>query len=164
MRLAEAVTMDRRPPDATGTAGEAWLVRRASPPGEQPPLSRWLVRCPRVHPYWHWWVVQVLDVRKEIAARLYAKAEYGIIIYAVDPYSCPEPDVEAPEKGYPDLVPWDIVENFHGLTEAQAVHLCATAVRGIVSGLLTPDEDQAAQWKKSIAMMVETMKTGAHVK
>jgi hypothetical protein len=156
--------MKRRAADASGVAGDAWLVAKAARVGECPPVSRWLVSCPGVHPYWHWWVVQVLDVRKEIAARLYAKAEYGIIVYAVDPYSCPEPDVDAPENGYPDLIPWDIVENFHGISEAEAAHLCATAVRAIVSGLLVPDEDQAAQWKKSVAVMVETMRSGAHVR
>lgn len=127
-------------------------------------LSLWLIRRPGAHPFWQWWVVSVVHLRDmpdaAPAARLYEKAQYEFVIYAIDPHDCPEPDPEKPEQGYPHLIPLDVLEQFHGVTDEQARQLTAAAVSSIVDGLLSPDEDDRPRWQKWVATKVQSMRSG----
>lgn len=158
--------MDRRAPDATGPTGKAWAISiEPASPVDPTPLTAWLVWCPAAHPFWKWWVVQVLELRRFPSNRRRdPKAEFEFIIYAIDPYACPEPDPEKAREGYPELIPFDIVEQFHGVPSDQAKHLCMTAVHAIVNGMISPDEDHVADWQRTIATMVEHIRSGSNGK
>jgi len=152
--------MQRRAPDQEGPAGEAWHLPASRDLGA---VGRWLVRCPKGHPFWQWWVVSIghLQAFGGVAkGRFYPKAEYEFVIYAIDPEACAEPDPEA-EKPYPELIPLDVVEQFDGVNSEQAERLCSTAVQAIVMGLLSPDGDHLPQWKKALCGMIDHIRKGA---
>lgn len=158
--------MQRRPPDATGRSGEAWAIAIGSASALEPAsLAAWLIRCPNAHPYWKWWVARVFELRNLPSVRRHTpKAEYEFVIFAIDPYDCPEPDPENAGCGYPELIPSDVVEQFHGVTDEQAKYLCDVAVKSILDGVLSPDEADQPKWQKRVAMMAECMRGDAHGK
>jgi hypothetical protein len=150
--------LERRLPDLAGPAGEAWEL-----PVKKGRLSFWLVQCPDAHPFWKWWVVTLAVFRELPIApgtrRLYPQAEYEFAIGAIDPYLCPAPDPAKAEQEYPELVPLDVVKQFHGITDEQATELCKTSVQGIVGGLLSPDDDQRGKWAPAIDTMVKELRS-----
>jgi hypothetical protein len=157
--LAESLKpWQRRAPDLTGPAGEAWDL-----PLRGNMVSSWLVHCPSAHPLWKWWTVCVVDLRNPRTGwgsrKAYPGAEFEFVIAAVDPYACPEPDPALWGEGYTELVPADVVKQFHGVTDEQARHLTATAVQAILAELLSPDEDQRKRWVTSIETMVKSLRS-----
>jgi hypothetical protein len=161
------MTINRRPPDAKGPAGRAWLIpNRSKVPDHSASLAQWLVNCPGAHPAWQWWTVGVVHLRPiegvKPTAKQYPEAEYEFLIYAVSPEDNPEPDPDHPEQGYTPLFPLDVVEQFHGISDRDAVRLCGMCIRAIVDGLLSPDQDYRAAWKKTIEDTVAHYRAGKH--
>lgn len=156
-----------RDPDAQGPYGRAWLLQDTSgKPDYQANCGSWLVNCPSAHPFWHWWLVGLVSLRDipgvKPAHKKYPEAEYEFMIYSIDPERCPNPEPDDP-SGYPHLTPFDVLEQFHGVTDHDASRICMSAVHAIVNGVMSPDQDYRSAWKATLAATVQHFREGAHV-
>lgn len=157
----------RRPPDLSGHAGRAWRVpNRSRTPDHAATLGQWLVQVPGAHPFWEHWAVAVIHLRPlpgaKAAHKRYPQAEYEFVIFAIDPTTAPEPDPDKADEGYPFLTPVDVAEQFHGVSDRDAVRICDAAVRAILSGDVSPDQDFRPMWKALIRDTVAHFASGAH--
>ncbi len=155
-----------REPDLAGPCGRAWkMPNKNELPSHQAHISSWLVNRPGAHPFWQWWVVSMIHLRDlpgvPAAHRHYQDAEFEFTIFSIDPERCPNPQPDDP-NGYPHLVPLDVVEQFHGVSDADASRICLSAIQAIVQGILSPDQDYRQSWKESIRQTVEHFASGRH--
>ena len=160
-QLSEPI--DMREPDLKGACGKAWLLKaQADKPAS---LASWLVNRPGAHPHWQWWLVSVVHLRDvpglPPANKQYPEAEFEFLIYSIDPTSCPNP-VPDDDGGYPHLIPFDVVEHFHGIQDGEAVRLCEGAIYSIVEGIISPDQDYRPVWSQLIAGTVRHFVEGKH--
>lgn len=144
-----------RPPDLDGAVAKAWNVQS----GEHPTsLAAWFVNGP-FHPMWSWWAIALVRLRDvpgmPPAKRNYPEAEYEFIIMSVHPDHPPDPDNP---KHVEYLEPIDVVEQFHGVTERDAVRIVEACVKAIVDGRMSPDSD----WTAALQATVEHYRSGAH--
>lgn len=152
-----------REPDLKGHGTAAWRVDISKPadPAQTATLASWLVTGP-FHPLWNYWSISVIHLRDipgvKPANKQYPEAEYEFMIVSLNPDRAPHPD--RPNETFHHLTPIDVAEHFHGLTDDQAKELCELAVRSIVGGLASPDQDWRAWWKKCIKNTVEHIRTG----
>lgn len=158
----------RRPPDIEGPRARAWLVpNRIAKPDHAASLACYLVNAPHAHPAWQWWRVCVIHLRDipgvKPAHKRYPAAEYEFMIYAIDPTTRPEPDPDNPEEGWPYLVPIDVIEQFHGVSDRDAVRVCHLAVTAIANGFLSPDQDYRTAWRGCLAATVADFASGTHL-
>lgn len=162
-----------RPADMSGPAGAAWIPDLAKVRRERDhDATLWsaLVRVPGAHPFWSWWLLTVLHLRDIPGVRPahlhFQGAEHEFSIIAIDPSEEGEPNLEAFERrkqdGFPLLTPIDVCEQFAGMTDAQAVKLGQGALRAILAGQMSPDQDFRAAWKLMLAGTVNHLRTGAH--
>jgi hypothetical protein len=155
-----------RDPDTTGPCGRAWLYRASPDAKPHASISQWLVNRPGAHPYWQWWTVSVVHLRDlpglKPAKKHYPEAEYEFMIFSIDPEQRPDPEPDDP-RGYPHLVPLDVVVQFHGVTDRDAERICQSAISAIMNGLLSPDQDYRQAWKESIRATVSHFAAGKHV-
>lgn len=153
-----------REPDQEGPAGKAWLLRPSDPRAS---LGVWLVNRPGAHPWWEWWTVDILHLREEdglsAPKKAYPEAQYEFQIRTIDPDDFPTPDPDLIDEGYEFLEPPDVVEQFHGIDDAQAQALCARAIRSILKGDISPDQDFRAKWNTLIGKMVEELSSDRHL-
>jgi hypothetical protein len=96
----------------------------------------------------------------EPASKHYPQAEYEMTIYSVNPEEMPNPDPDRPP--FPHLLPLDVVEQFHGVTEAQVERLAVWCVRAVVDGVLSPDQDFRSEWRRTIQVTVQHLREGCH--
>lgn len=155
-----------RDPDIEGPSGRAWLYRvPEAMAGRHTSLAAWLVNRPGAHPFWQWWFVAVVHLRDTPgvgkAYKRYPEAEYEFMIYSIDPTSCPNPEPDDPD-GYPALSPLDVVEQFHGVRDPDVERICEGAVRAIVNGNISPDQDYRHAWSLLLAGTVQHFKEGRH--
>lgn len=156
-----------RDPDLQGPYGRGWQLKHIETrPDHQASLGTWLVNCPNAHPFWHWWMVGMVSLRDipgvKPATKRYPEAEYEFMIYSINPEECPNPEPDDPE-GYPHLLPVDVVEQFHGVTERDAGRILTSAIQAIMNGVLSPDQDYRQAWKASLAATVQHFSSGHHV-
>lgn len=85
------------------------------------------------------------------------------MILAFDPETPPDPDNRGGD-GAKILTPLDLVHQFNGVTDEQAERLCEGAVRLIVDGRMSPDQDYRSLWKEIIRNTVEHTVLGGHAK
>lgn len=128
-------------------------------------IAAWLVDRPGAHPWWHHYLVSVVHLRDvpgvPPAKKSYPEAAYEFQIVSIDPERCPSPQPDA--NGYPMLLPPDVIYQFHGVTEEDAVRICELAITAISKGLLSPDSDFASAWKESLSKTVKHFVEGRHV-
>jgi hypothetical protein len=158
-----------RAPDQQTGNGRAWnLDLTRIPEGQKhATVASWLVNVPGAHPFWAYWTITVVTLKDlpgvPPAKKRYPEAEYEFMILAIDPERCPEPD---PDKiiieGYPHLSPIDVIEQFHGISEADAGRLVDGAVRAVLSGHVSPDQDFRPAWRNLIAGTVQHFIEGKH--
>lgn len=163
-----------RDPDKTGVA-QAWLIPISQEAidahikewGYLPAsIRQWFIKGP-YHPFWHWWMVSVIDLKDHEgmppANKQYPEAEYEFIIMSLDG----EVNIDACDKGKPEnrgftyLQPPDVVFHFHGVTPEQASEICDSAVSLIVNGQ-SCDSDFREYWKSMLARTVEHYILGVH--
>jgi hypothetical protein len=149
--------------DLVGSCGRAWLLKPEKP--NPSTLCSWLVNRPGAHPCWEWWLVGLITL-KDIpgirpARKSCPESEYELMIYAIDPGTCSSPEPDDP-NGYPPLLPLDVVEQFHGISEVDAKHLTELVVQTIVSGRISPDQDFRRTWGDVIAGTVQHLREGQH--
>ena len=148
-----------RDPDIGKNDGSrAWLVKVDGGTS----LTAWLVNRKGAHPLWSWWCVSVVHLRDisgmPPAKKHYPEAEFELMVVAVDPDHSPDPDKA--HEGYPLLSPVDVVHQFHGLSDTDAIRLCAEAVEAIVEHRISPDQDFRAAWRTNLEFAIERFRTG----
>lgn len=152
-----------RTPDLEGPAGRAWRSPLEGH-GVHATLSAWLVNVPGAHPFWSWWTVGVVHLRElegfPPPHKRYPEAAYEFMIFAINPEQCPEPDPD--DVGHPLLTPPDVIEQFHGVLDADVVHICDLAVKAVVDGRISPDQDYRAHWHQVLTNTVEHFRQGLH--
>lgn len=141
----------------------AWRVKlRPDTLAQTATLLQWLVHCPGAHAAWSYWLISLLHLRAiegvPPAVKDFEQAEHELNILALDPRSTPDPDDKAT---WHHLLPIDVVVQFHGLTDEQAVQsIDAIVERLVVRGMLSPDSDCRRQWQRQIQLCVEHQTTG----
>lgn len=166
-----------RPADLRGDTGYAWKLKKPEPGAGRKDweacLESWLLNGPGFHPMWKWWQISVVHLRDvpnvPSAFKHYPEAEYEFVIIALNPEKG-TPDVElfeaGKEYGHPKrakfLVPQDVSQQFHGVTDVQAAKICEVAIKAILNGHISPDQDYRQQWKHSIEETVRHMNEGRH--
>lgn len=162
-----------RDPDLSGIGGCAWDVLTPTSPTEpdhQAALAAWILNVPGVHPWWQWWMLHVIHLRDipgvPPANKHYPEAEYEFGILSLNPEFENPPDIEALEAGKSEglhfLTPPDVCKHFHGITDQDARRLAALAVRVIVQGKFSPDQDYRSHWNHAIDATVEHFRGGKH--
>jgi hypothetical protein len=155
-------------PTLTGPAGRAWLITKESDVlAHQASLASWIVNVPGAHPFWSYWMVAVCHLRDipgvKPAIKQYPSAEYEFLIASIDPERCPDPTTEqALAEGLPLLSPIDVAEQFHGVKDQDAFRVCEAAIRAIVNGQVSPDQDYRPIWKTLIRETVKHFREGRH--
>jgi hypothetical protein len=162
LRMFFSFDLNMRDADRIGQAGRAWQLALNS---EWPAcLAGWLVDRPGAHPWWHNYIVAVVHLRDVpgvgAAKKQYPEAAYEFQIVTVNPEECPVPD---PDAGHwPFLIPPDVIHQFHGVKDEDAVRICELAVSAIADGLLSPDSDFRSAWKASLETTVRHFVDGRH--
>lgn len=158
-----------RAPDVEGIAGKAWIVGREE--GDHVDTTAticcWLLHVPGAHPAWSWYTFQIVHLRdipgqSKPAHRRYPEAEYELMILALHPDHQPDPD--DPKSCGNFLVPVNVVEQFHGLTDEQAREMGRQAVTLICRGQASPDSDYRRWWAEAIPRTVQHVAMGGHPK
>lgn len=151
-----------RAPDFQGGRGRAWHNTQKTKPDHEACIGAVLLNVPGAHPLWSWWCVSMVHLRAlpgvPPATIHYPAAEYEFMIFSVDPERCPSPE---PDQGqYPHLEPFDVVYQFHGVSDDQAKRIFELAVQSCVDGRMSPDSDYRSAWKRTIDATVEHFITG----
>jgi hypothetical protein len=127
-------------------------------------LAAWLVNRPGAHPWWQFYIVSIVHLRDvpgvAPAKKTFPEAAYEFQITTIDPERCPSPEPEA--GSYPLLHPSDVIHQFHGVKDEDAVRIAELAVAAIVDGLLSPDSDFRSAWKDSLSKTVQHFIEGRH--
>lgn len=161
-----------RKPDQEGPAGRAFdlLDNRGAiepRPDHEGGLAAWLLNVPGAHPFWSWWMLAACHLRPipgaQSARKHYPGAEYEFAIITINPEEHPivDPD-NLPREGFHLLRPSDVVHQFHGVTDADVKRIAALAVRAIVTGQISPDQDYRSMWEGLIDGTVAHYREGRH--
>lgn len=152
-----------RKADKEGPFGKAWRLPLSGP---STALGSWLVFAPKSHLLWPYKMIALCHLRDvpgvPPAHKQYPQAEYELMVISINPEDCPEPDPEKYEDGYPLLYPVDVVTQFHGIPDRDAVTVLDSAINAVVSGQLVPDQDYRRMWDSSVASTVAHFISGAH--
>jgi hypothetical protein len=153
---------ETRPPDLEGMAGrKAWRVRTGEPPTG---LAGFVVQVPGAHAWWDKWFVSMIHLRDVAgmapAKKQFSEATHEFLILALNPEF--PVDLDHPSAHY--LTPVDVVEQFGGVTDDDAISICEGAVIAILRGVASPDQDYRAAWKALIKNTVEHIALGGHAK
>ncbi len=155
----------RREPDVKGPYGRAWFIETKRPE-HAACLGSWIVNVPGAHPYWEHWLVALVHLREvpgvAPAKKKYPEAEFEFSIQSINPETCPEPDPDKAEEGYPLLQPVDVVEQFHGVSDRDARRIVDTCIEAMVHGRISPDQDFRPMWNRTIQGTVAHFRAGKH--
>lgn len=148
-----------REPTLQGPAGKAWEIVGDGGPG----LVSYLLHVPGAHIAWGSWLVGVVHLRPVAGMAPpklhYPTAGHEFLIVSVNPE---RHGMYADPDGGPFhfLEPADVVYQFDGLTDAQAMLLGTLAAQRIVEGMLSPDSDFRRLWVELLTRTVQHMKAG----
>jgi hypothetical protein len=158
-----------REPDVKGPYGRAWFIRDKDPKfvDHQACLGSWLVNVPGAHPFWEYWLVTIVHLRdipgqSKPATKKYPEAEFEFGIHSIDPAIVPEPDPDNALEGYPLLNPPDVIEQFHGISDRDALRVAEGGISAMIHGRISPDQDFRPMWNRLITGTVEHFRSGAH--
>ena len=136
-------------------------------PGNDHPacLAHWLVNVKGAHPFWEHWYVALIHLRDlpgvDPAKKRYPEAEYEFIIASISPEEAPEPDPD--QKGsYPLMTPIDVVEQFHGVSDRDAIRIAQAGIQAMMQGRISPDQDFRSMWHGLIWNTIDHFKQGKH--
>lgn len=145
-----------RAPDKQGV-WRAWRLKLEPEKGQ---LAGWLLHCPGAHVAWEYWLISLAHLRDSEgvppATRNYPEAAYELCSLALNPDYVPDPD-DFKQRG---LLPYDLVEQFHGVDDNKAAMLVESLVDWCVAGKLSPDSDYARTWKALLWNSIEHLTTG----
>lgn len=134
---------------------------------QQACLAVWFLHLPKVHPFWFHYVLSIIHLRPiagaKDAKKDYPKAEYELMLYALDPAPNPRADKKATWRF---LQPINMRLQFHGIDDAGIAELARLVAYGLVNGHLIaePQGIHGAydHWRQSIAQTIEHISTGGH--
>lgn len=156
-------------PTITGRMGRAWLLPLPDPPrlpDHGGSLAGWLVEASGYHPLWCRWFVSVSHLRDmpgvPPAEKNFAEATHEFMIVSLNPDHYADHQNLAPTKGWGLLVPADVVEQFEAPADQYATRFCELAVRAIVDGHLSPDQDYRRLWTRTVSETIRHMREGKH--
>ena len=128
----------------------------------------WIVHAPGAHPFWTYWAVSIVHLRPIAGAKpphkKFPGATHEFMILALNPDK-PLPSLDVPSTGkWPlyFLEPFDVVEQFEAATDAIANEIGELAVRAIVAGKASPDQDYRSWWAEAIRETAEHYRSGKH--
>ena len=162
----------RAPDDENGPI-RVWRIRDSAKtlPDHEAALASWLIEGP-FHPLWNQWQLSVIHLRDiegvKPAFKQYPEAEYEFLIVSLNPdRRCDVDELESTgnwgDPAVPKfLTPADVTKQFDGVTDRQAVEIGEAAIRGIVSGELSPDSDFRSAWERLIDGTVAHYREGVH--
>lgn len=156
--------MKLRTPDLQGAIARAWRFKGESDvPDHQACLSQYVVNGP-FHPFWSWWMIGLISLCDipgvPPAHKQYPDAEYELLILALNPECCP-PDPDA-VGALTFLTPPDLVYHFDIRNEEAAKEIIEGAVKAIIEGRISPDQDYRQIWKRILKTTVDHYKAGLH--
>ena len=160
------------PPDFSGPFGKAWRIALApigqrSKPDFDATLDLFLVQRSGAHVCWDHWLVSIVHLRPMAGvrpARINLEgATHELMIVALDPEQ-PLPGLDSTAPGWRSawLTPIDVMEQFACPDDAMAHHFLELSIQAIVNGFLSPDQDDRARWKASIAETSRHFTNGTH--
>lgn len=153
-------------PDIEGKFGRAWIAGGKRTVDHSASLGSWLLNIPGAHLLWEYWIVGVVHLRAipggRPAKKHYPEAEYEFIIASINPEACPKPDPES-TIGYPCLTPVDVVYQFHGVNDRDALRIGELAIKAMVDGRISPDQDFRSAWDRVLDATVAHFRSGKHV-
>jgi hypothetical protein len=132
----------------TGPYGEARLAPKPDPKTTRPDwaatIGSWVVHAPGHSPAWCHFTISMIHLRDipgvRPANKQYPKAEYELIVAALDPNHPIDFD-NLNATGFCWLRPFNVVQQFHGVSDEQAVKILETLIEDAVKGqaLLEPE-------------------------
>lgn len=146
-----------REPDFEGPGGKAWNIKSAIP---SPTLASYLIYAPYSHPVWPYKWLSIIHLRDEPGidppTKYHPEAEYELILMPIDPEAMPHPDPD--EQPFMILVPPDVMEQFHGITDDEVKEIGAILIQNVIAGLLIPDQDWRRHWRKMLDQIIVFIK------
>jgi hypothetical protein len=128
-------------------------------------LGVWLAKIPEAHPAWHSYAISVVHLRPaegvKDANKHYPGAEYEILIFALDPEAELNPNLPR-TIGPALLTPPNLVFQFHGVRDEQAVDLTEMLAKSFCDGVNSPDTDFRERTEGSLHTTLEHMILGDH--
>ena len=162
-------TRINEPPTLQGRAGQAWMIRQPAPGARfkrdhDATVAMFLLRVPGAHIAWNHWIMSVIHLRDipgvKPAHKEFPEATHEFMIVALDPgEALPALDV-TPEWRVRRLTPVDVLEQFTAADDVIAEHVLDLAVRAVVDGFLSPDQDFRSAWKQAIAGLAKDHRDG----
>jgi hypothetical protein len=163
------------PSTFAGVAGQAWRLQlpeagKRERPDHDGCVGAFIVRVPGAHPFWNHWSAAMVHLRpidgvKPPVIRM-PGATHEFMIQALNPES-PLPALPDSLEIGPDLKlyhlrPIDVVEQFAAANDIVADHILELAMRAIVDGIASPDQDWRDWWKHVIAQTAAHYGDGTH--
>jgi hypothetical protein len=158
-------------PTFMGRGGTAWRLR-LRPLGERGrpdfdgTVDGFIVRVPGAHVLWDHWMVSLIHLRPIAGVKPAHLSESDVthefMIVALDPDQ-PLPALDVDATFTPKwLRPIDVMEQFAAADDAVAAQILEDAVRAMVDGVASPDQDWRAWWKRAIADTAQHYADGTH--
>ncbi len=160
-------------PTMRGAFGLAWLIELPDPDqrrtkDESATVSYWLCHVPGAHPAWSYYAIAAIHLR-EIPGAKAAKiktpgATHELFVFSVSPDqgAIDLAKVGRGEQTIDTLRPIDHVVQFQVRDDADAAALVESAIRAIMAGQLSPDQDFRALWRTVVAATASHIVAGAH--
>jgi hypothetical protein len=135
-------------------------------------LADWVANGP-YHPFWSWWYIGLVHLRDVPGAppanKQYPEAQYELMFLSLNPdgRNGGKVDVDKIEAGDIEgglpgfLTPPDLVYQFHGVTDEQAIKIVERAVEHIAAGQ-SCDSDFRSWWRSSLDTTVQHYREGRH--
>jgi hypothetical protein len=162
--------MNRRQPDIQGQAGRAWKLNIQTAK-DHTGLVSYLLNAPGSHLLWTWYTVCLIHLRPADGippANIHVPgAQHELLILAIDPTRCPEPDPDfdfSTGRSYPWLHPPNLCEQFVVNSDEDAVKLTEGMVKAFCLGFSSPDDDFRTHMRALIGNTAEHMRLGGHPK
>lgn len=153
----------KREPDDAGIYGKAWRSRMPNrDPAHSACLAIWVLDRPGAHAFWSSWGASVVHLRPisgvEPAKLNYPEAEFEIQVIALNP----KPEIDPDVGPIPFLMPPDLVYQFHGVSDRDAVRLLNLFVHSVVEHGVSPDSDWRERNEKMLAATLDHLRQGKH--
>jgi hypothetical protein len=158
-----------REPDWKGQGGAAWTLPMIRvTPAHLAGIYSALLYAPMAHKFWAYHLLSVCHLRPIVgvspAKKHYPEAEYELGVYAINPeVHTPDNPPDPDKPGYDILHPYDVVYQFHGVTNDQARSIGEACAKACAYGWMVPDSDFRSSWKVVLDQTLEHIKTGGHI-
>lgn len=145
--MSNVQSAPERAPDIDGPHARAWLCER----GEAGRIIGALVHAPHAHAFWHWRFVSLVSLADipgiAPANKHYPEATHEITVLSLNPDK-PLPNIDSSElESFHHLSPADVVKQFHGVKDADAIKIFRQMINLVVAGAIMPDSDHRCIWE-----------------